>query len=137
MKQFIPAIFLLFIFNSCRKINSDKQEKPSDDEVFVCRVPIEAEFPGGLDAWRQFLQQQLTYPEIAIDREIEGAVIVQFEVCTDGTLCNIKAVNGPDELKQNAVEVFKKSPKWIPASDDGHNIRTYRRQPILFRLEDE
>jgi protein TonB len=137
MKQFIPAILLLFLLNSCRKIYLDKQELSIDDDVFVCRVPMEAEFPGGLDAWRQFLQQNLTYPEAAIEKEIDGTVIVQFEVCTDGALCNIKAIYGPDELKQNAIEVFKKSPKWIPAKDYGYNVTSYKKQPIIFRFEDE
>lgn len=137
MKHFIPAILLLFILNSCRKIYSDKQERPLDKEEFICRLPIEAEFPGGVDAWRQFLQQNLSYPETAIEREIEGTVLVQFEVCTDGTVCNIQAIYGPDELKQNAIEVFKKSPKWIPARDYGYNVKSYKKQSIIFRFEDE
>jgi protein TonB len=83
------------------------------------------------------LKQNLVYPPIAINQNIQGTVIVQFIVCADGTVCNIEAISGPIELKESAVEVVKKSPNWIPSEINGRNIKNYRRQPIIFRLEGE
>ncbi|MBO9203373.1 MULTISPECIES: energy transducer TonB [Niastella] len=103
----------------------------------MCEFPIPAEFPGGTIAWHKFLKQNLVYPEIAIDQNIQGTVIVQFKVCTDGTLCDIEVISGPNELKESAVQVFKKSPKWTPTRLNGRNIKDYKRQPITFRLENE
>jgi protein TonB len=148
MKQFLLSILTWFVFSGCGKIDSEKQTLPvikkndtasqnAKDDVFICELSISAKFPGGTAAWLKFLKRNLVYPEIAIDQNIQGTVIVQFKICTDGTLCDIEAIGGPNELKESAVEVFKKSPKWIPSSLNGRIIKDYKRQPITFRLEDE
>jgi periplasmic protein TonB len=148
MRQPLLCILALLMLISCRKIDSDKQIPPVEiktDTVaengntneFGCMVPISAEFPGGTKAWLQFLKRNIVYPAIAIDKNIQGTVIVQFIVCTDGTVCNIEAISGPNELKESAVLVFKKSPNWIPTHINRRNIKDYKRQPIVFRLQDE
>ena len=148
MKQLLLSILAWFIFSGCGKIDSQKQTLPveikgdtvtenGNDDEFICELPIPAEFPGGTVAWLKFLKRNLVYPEIAIDQNIQGTVIVQFKVCTDGTLCDIEAISGPNELKEIAVQVFRKSPKWTPTRLNGRNIKDYKRQPIIFRLEDE
>lgn len=148
MKHFISAIVTLLIFSGCRKIDSKKQASPSEikvdtvtenrsEDIFICQLPIPAEYPGGTVAWLKFLKQNLVYPKIAIDKNIQGTVIVEFKVCTDGTLCDIEAISGPAELKESAIQVFKKSPKWTPTRLNGRNIKDSKRQPIIFRLEDE
>ena len=148
MKQLISAILTLLIFSGCRKIDSEKQASPaeikvdtvtenSSDNIFICQLPIPAEYPGGTVAWLKFLKKNLVYPETAIDQNIQGTVIVEFKVCTDGTLCDIEAISGPNELKESAIQVLKKSPKWTPTRLNGRNLQDYRRQPIIFRLENE
>lgn len=79
------------------------------------KVEIESEFPGGREGWANFLQQNLTYPGKAVRKRIEGTVILQFIVCTDGTVCNIEAISGPEELRKSAIEALKKTPNWKPA----------------------
>ena len=148
MKQFLLSILTWFVVSGCGKIDSEKQARPvvnkndtatqnANDDEFICELPISAEFPGGTVAWLKFLKRNLVYPEIAIDQNIQGTVIVQFNVCTDGTLCDIEAISGPNELKESAVLVFKKSPKWTPTRLNGRKIKDYKRQPIIFRLENE
>lgn len=148
MRQSLPFLVALLIFIGCRKIDSVKQMPPveiksdtvaenGNTDEFVCMVPIAAEFPGGTKAWLQFLKRNIVYPAMAIDQNIQGTVIVQFIVCTDGTICNIEAISGPNELKECAVDVLKKSPNWIPTHIHGRNIKDYKRQPIVFRLEGE
>ncbi|AEW01129.1 TonB family protein [Niastella koreensis GR20-10] len=136
------------IFSSCGKFDSEKRTSPveikgdtvtenENNDAFICEFPIPAEFPGGNVAWLKFLKRNLVYPEIAIDQNIQGTVIVQFKVCTDGTLCDIEAISGPNELKESAVKVIKKSPKWTPTSLNGCNVIDYKRQPIIFHMEYE
>ena len=149
MKLLLPAFLTLLLFSGCSKIDSHKEhpsaetkidtfiESKNDDDFFNCMLPIAAEFPGGTDAWLRFLKQNLVYPENAAYKNIQGTVTVQFTVCADGTLCDIEAISGPNELKESAVQVFKKSPKWTPSSLNGRTIKDYKRQPIIFRLEEE
>ena len=148
IKHFLPAIAILLLLTNCRRSDLNKSTpaaaiktgtvaEETNDDVFVCRVPITAQFPGGLEAWRQFLQKNLVYLKTAVDKNIHGTVMVQFIVCSDGSLCNIEAISGPDELRESAVEVLKRSPNWIPALDNGRNVKDYRKQPIVFRLQEE
>jgi protein TonB len=141
MKKVIAFAVLLMLLNSCRKIDTDKNppiaNTTTDDDVFICEFPIEAEFPGGNAGWLQFLQKHLTYPAGAVNAEIEGMVVLHFTVCDDGSLCDIKAIRGPQELQQSAIDVLKKSPKWMPAKLHGRNVVSYKSQPIVYRLEAE
>ena len=41
------------------------------------KVEIEAEYPGGKNAWGEYLMKNLKYPEDAVKRNIQGTVIVR------------------------------------------------------------
>jgi protein TonB len=64
-------------------------------------------------------------------------VILQFIVCTDGTVCNIEAISGPEVLRKTALEAIKNTPNWKPAVQKGKFVKSYKKQPIVFRLERE
>jgi len=108
--------------------------KTDTAEKIFSKVEVESEFPGGLEGWRNFLQKNLRYPSYAVRNRIEGTVILQFIVCTDGTVCDIEAVSGPEELREAAVKALKKTPNWIPAMQDGKNVKSYKKQPIVYRM---
>lgn len=99
------------------------------------KVEFEAEYPGGADSWIQYLQKNLKYPEYASKNGIQGSVLVEFIVKTDGTLDNIHMVSGPEALKAESVRIIRDSGKWIPAKDQGKIVKSYKRQPIIYRLE--
>jgi protein TonB len=116
-------------------VKSDTSKTAINADSTFIKVEIESEFPGGLSGWSDFLQQNLTYPRKAVRKEIQGTVVLQFIVCTDGTVCDIEAISGPDELREAAVAALKKTPNWIPAIQDGRNVKSYKKQPIVYRLE--
>ena len=99
-----------------------------------------ASFPGGLDGWRKFLMKNLN-AELPIINEAPAGkhtVIVQFKVCTDGSICDIEARNNPGYgLSEEAVRVIKKSGTWVPAEQKGRKVKTIFRQPITFYVEGE
>jgi len=98
----------------------------------VEQVPF---FPGGVDAFMQFLAKNIQYPEEARDKNVQGRVIISFIVETDGTLTNFKVVrsvgSGTDE---EAVRVLAMSPKWSPGLQNGHKVRVAYSVPISFTL---
>jgi protein TonB len=98
------------------------------------KVEIEASFPGGDHGWIKFLQSHLTYPPKAIRKKVDGTVVVQFIVDVNGELSDIQAISGPDLLKPAALDVLKQSPRWKPAVQDGKKVKSYRKQPITFKL---
>jgi protein TonB len=109
-------------------------KKKDVDSIFIS-VQIESSYPGGRPKWERFLNGNLQYPQQAQDNEIEGTVVVQFVVDIDGTVSRVEVLSGPEELKEAALRVIKKSGKWIPAVQNGTHVKSYKRQPIVFRLD--
>ncbi len=57
-----------------------------------------AQFYGGPEAYIKFLQNNLIYPQAALEKNIQGMVYVRFIVCEDGSICNVKVIdNGYSE----------------------------------------
>ncbi len=110
--------------------------RKEEDAVFR-KVEIESDFEGGPAAWARFLNRNLRYPQDAADNEIQGPVVVQFIVDQEGNISNVEAISGPEEFKQEAIRVIKKSGKWTPAIQNGRKVKSYKKQPIVFRLDIE
>lgn len=112
--------------------------KKEPDEPFM-KVEIESKYPGGPEAWRRFLTKQLqnNYPQEAQDNEIQGTVVIQFIVDVEGNVSNVEAISGPEELREAAMKVIRKSGKWIPAIQNNRQVKSYKRQPIVFALMNE
>lgn len=110
-------------------------KKIVDDAPFTA-VEIESQYPGGLGAWSTFLNRNLVYPQAAIDDEKQGTVIVQFIVDIQGKVSDVQAISGPDELRAAAVAVIKKSGIWTAAIQNGSKVKSYKKQPITFRLSE-
>jgi protein TonB len=115
-------------------------EAPKDNEDYdktFTKVEIESEFPGGAAAWLRYLNKNLRYPDDAVNNEIQGTVIVQFIVDKEGNVSDVTPISGPDNggLREEAVRVIKKSGKWTPAVQNGRQVKSYKKQPIVFKLE--
>ncbi len=119
-------------------IDAPERPKKDDDEPFIS-VQIESQYPGGPAAWMRFLTKTLSnnYPEDAAEKEIQGTVVVQFIVDKEGNVSNIESLSGPEELRKTAEMAIKKSGKWEPAIQNGMKVKSYKKQPIVFRLYTE
>lgn len=115
--------------------NSDiKQVTEDENKVFVS-VETNPEFPGGLDKFGKYLYDNIKYPGVDRENNIQGKVYVQFVVEKDGSLTDISAIRGPSNtLKEEAVRVVKKSPKWKPGIQNGRPVRVQYTVPINFTL---
>jgi len=115
-------------------------EAPKDNEDYdktFTKVEIESEFPGGAAAWLRYLNKNLRYPDDAVNNEIQGTVVVQFIVDKEGNVSDVQAISGPDNggLREEAIRVIKKSGRWTPAVQNGRQVKSYKKQPIVFKLE--
>ncbi len=115
-------------------------EAPKEDENTVfTKVEVEAQFPGGESKWNQFVQREV---ERHIDELTEdgqsGTCEVQFIVDKEGNVSNVEALSMKGtKLAEVAVNAIKRGPKWIPAIQNGRQVKAWRRQKITFRLPDE
>ena len=106
-----------------------------DSTIIFTRVEIESEFPGGHKAWSNYLMANLTYPQVAIKKNIQGTVIVQFIVTKEGKVKDVTiAKSVHPSLDKEAIRLIKNSPDWTPALQNGRKVNSYKKQPIVFRL---
>lgn len=112
-------------------------KKDPEPEIWT-KVEIESTYPTGPDGWLRFLNKNLHYPDDAQNREIQGVIMVQFIVDEKGNVSNVQAVSGPEEggLREEAVRVIKKSGLWTAAIQNGRQVKSYKRQPITFKMGD-
>jgi protein TonB len=115
------------------RVNS-QTDTPNGDKAYT-KVEIESSFPGGSSAWLQFLQQHLVYPNKAVRKKIEGTVVVQFIVDKDGSVYDMKALTGDPLLQEAALKAMANTPRWIPAMQFGRKVKSYKKQPIIFKLQ--
>lgn len=93
-------------------------------------------FPGGDAACFEWIKDNIKYPTEAIEKGIEGRVIVQFVVIKDGKITNEKVVRSVDPLlDEEALRVIRSMPDWIPAKRDRQNIDLLFTLPLTFRLQ--
>lgn len=119
-------------------IEAPKKDETNYDDIFT-KVEIESSYPGGPGAWMRYLNKTFRYPQEAQDDGIQGTVVVQFIVDKAGNVSDVEAVSGPSTggLRDEAIRVIKKSGKWEPAVQNGRKVKSYKKQPITFRLEGE
>lgn len=102
----------------------------------LCVSDRRPEFPGGPDGWSNYLRKNLKYPKQAIKDNVQGEVLVQFDILTDGSVYNIKVVSAPSpELGDAAVKLLEQSPKWQPAIEMNQVIKFTHSQSITFYLQ--
>ena len=123
------------IKNTSSKDTLNKFFEEDYDKTFT-KTEIEAEYPGGDVAWMRFLTKNLRYPNEAISDEIQAVVYIQFIVDKDGKVSDIIAVSGPTNggLRQEGIRLIKLSGKWMPAMQNGRQVKAYKKVPFTFKL---
>lgn len=113
------------------------QEKPREEkkkeEVFT-HVEQMPKFPGGDAELYKFISNNLNYPAMAIENNVQGRVVVQFVVTKDGSIGNVKVVRSVDrDLDNEAIRVCKKLPKFIPGKQNGQPVNVWYTLPVTFK----
>ncbi len=109
------------------KIEEIREDQDISAQTFK-KVEIEAQFPGGEDAFRNYLRNELS----KISNPPDLKLIVSFKILQDGLVDSVSIENPTNtEIEQKVISIIKNSPKWIPAQvKDSIKVAAYRRQPI-------
>ncbi len=118
-------------------ITADLNDYREKDDSIAIHVEIESSYPGGVKAWLRFLNKTFVYPQQAVDNRVEGVVLVKFIVDTSGKVSQVEAVSGPEELREEAVRVIVKSGRWNPAVKNGRQVKSFKKQSVIFQLLSE
>lgn len=93
-------------------------------------------FPGGNDSLANFLNHNVSYPEIDMEMHNQGRVVTSFIVEKDGSISDITVISPiSPTLDREAVRLVRLMPKWAPVQSNGKPVRTKMILPISFKLK--
>lgn len=130
------SLFAVLLMISAFTLNVNAQEKKSDNsDVVYTVVENEAEFPGGVAAMNRFLAENIKYPTLGKQKNIEGKVIISFIVEKNGSLSDIRTIKDIGEgCGDEGIRIVRLMPKWKPAKQKGQPVRQQFLLPISFVL---
>jgi TonB family protein len=89
----------------------------------------------GNRAYRKHLEENIIYPQSAIDNKIEGRVTVEFFVEIDGSLSDFTIVKGiGGGCDEELIRLIRQGPRWVPTKKDNQPIRDKARVRLNFQL---
>ena len=118
----------------------EKGEEIEEEEIFV-NAEVMPSFQGGdLSKFRNWVMDNVKYPQIALENGIQGNVVVSFVVEKDGKMSKITILQSPDKtLTEAALAVLDKANKlkngWKPGKQRNKPVRVTYTLPISFRIQ--
>lgn len=121
-------------------IGETKDQVIEQPEMQVFTIVEEAPtYPGGDVEMFKFLQQNIKYPEVAKENNIQGIAFIEFIVNSNGSISDVKRKEGTKEVgagcDDEAIRVIRLMPKWVAGKQSGKNVRVRMVLPVKFKLE--
>jgi hypothetical protein len=101
------------------------------------KIEVQPEFPGGKKAMNTFIAKNFTLSKEMIDNEMERILFVSFIVENDGKLKDIKVLRNDilSSAKEEAINMVKKMPNWLPGEHNGKKVKCYFTIPIYINAK--
>lgn len=115
-------------------INEMNAEDEEESITFAQEMP---QYPGGELQMQRDIMENLLYPEMEKENNIQGKVYVQFVVEKDGSVSNVRVqrgVQGGPNLSRVAENAVKKLKRFEPAKNNGRPVRILMTIPVNFTL---
>lgn len=138
-KQYCGTFILLKKMKEKNPVMNNNQEpdpKP-EEQVFVIVEEMAVFIEGkGFDGFREWVNENLKYPEKAKKEKIQGRVFIQFCVDATGMVKDVEVVRGVHPvLDKEAFRVISESPKWHkPGYQRGKAVKVKYTMPVAFVL---
>lgn len=122
-------------FKPATSVRLVPHENAGNEIPVFSETQVPPSFPGGQNAWKQYLQRNLN-----LDLPVQKGgppgkyiVVVEFIVDKEGNLSSVKAMNDPGYgTAAEAVRVIEKGPKWVPAMQNGNKVIARHKQSITW-----
>lgn len=111
------------------------EEEVVEEEPIFMVVESAPSFPGGTAALMQFLTENIKYPIMAREANIQGTVFLSFIVSKTGEISDIKVLRGiGGGCDEEAVRVVGLMPEWEPGKQRGIPVNVRFTLPVKFIL---
>jgi hypothetical protein len=131
------AFLLLFVCFNCFCVaqNNPPIDTSKAGDLIFEKIDIEAGYPGGITAWRKYLERNLN-AIVPVDNGAPAGyytVHVRFIVSRTGEVTDVKALtNIGYGMEQEVIRIIKKSGKWTPGIQNDRAVNSYHTQPVTF-----
>jgi protein TonB len=107
-----------------------------DKNGVYARAEVMPSYPGGQQSLEKFVEDNLQYPQEALDNGIEGRVMISFDVDETGKIYRPMVISPKIGygLEEEALKVVKAMPQWNPGKMKGKNVKTKFTLPIIYQL---
>ena len=97
------------------------------------------EYPdGGMAGLMEYFKKNMRYPEAAKEAGMQGRVVVQFIVNTDGSISGAKVLRSVEpDFDAEAIRLVNAMPKWKPGMQGGKPVPVKFTVPVKFMLDEE
>ncbi len=113
-----------------------EEEEEGEAEVFFIVEDMPTFKGGSLENFRNYIQESIAYPAIAMENGISGTVYVNFVVNKQGEITSIQIVRGVDPSLDNEVlRALNAAPKWSPGKQRGKPVAVSMAIPVKFILQ--
>jgi TonB family protein len=94
-------------------------------------------FPGGKEAYQQFIRENIVYPEQALSNKVEGSVYLAYTVNNIGEVVDVEVAKGIGSgCDEEAIRVIRLM-KYEPARNRGVKMKVELKTKINFKLPEE
>ena len=103
-------------------------------EMFDIQKP--PSFPGGEKELLKFLAENIKYPPLARENNIQGNVALTFVVNKNGSVSDVTILRDiGGGCGKEAVRVVNSMPRWNPGEANGNPVKVRFTLPVRFKLE--
>lgn len=112
-----------------------KQKTKKSAAAFVPNIETRTSSVGGMNQLANYLADELVYPELGRENDLEGTVLVEFTIGENGDIQDANIVEGLGlGFDKEALRLVKKMPNWRPARQGVRRVASKIRMPIAFGL---
>lgn len=120
-------------------VQEEEDDEPEEtNEIFeMFDVAEKASFRGSDDALQRFIAENITYPPMALENDMQGTVNLMFVVDKTGKVKDIQILGNKKGfgLEEEAIRVLKlTSGSWSPAKQRDKPVNMRFRIPVKFQI---
>ena len=122
-------------FKQKNKLNLKKPTVVDSSYIIYSKADKSPEYyKNGDDGLGEFILANIEYPKLAVEKSVEGTVIIEFVVETNGYITSLNVKQGVNTgCTEEAIRLIKLT-KWQPAILNNKLIRYKTSYPITFNL---
>ncbi|MBH1958969.1 MAG: energy transducer TonB [Flavobacteriia bacterium] len=131
----MKKILFISLFLSAGLVFAQTKTENPNVETTQKDVDKLAEFPGGINEFRNIINQNFRTEKLKIDKGIAKTTIV-FVINEDGTVSDIEALGENQAMNDESIRVVSKiKTKWKPAELDGEKVKYRFTMPLTMSFE--